>query len=117
VDGPQRPPTAVDPEIRTRVGEMQREAFEHWRAGHEEAEETTLVDDVADRLSEIAVPTLVIVGELDVPDMYEVADRLERELPNVRRATIRGAAHLPSLERPQEFEELVLEFLAELEAA
>jgi 3-oxoadipate enol-lactonase len=117
VDGPQRPPTAVDPDIRKRVGEMQREAFEHWRAGDEGAEETTLVDDLADRLSEIAVPTLVIVGELDVPDMFEVADRLERQLPNVRRATIPGAAHLPSLERPKEFEELVLGFLDEVEAA
>jgi pimeloyl-ACP methyl ester carboxylesterase len=30
---------------------------------------------------------------------------------------IRGAAHLPSLERPAEFDDLVLGFLAEVERA
>jgi pimeloyl-ACP methyl ester carboxylesterase len=112
VDGPHRSPDEVDPEIRRRVGEMQRRVFELYS---DDATETTLIENAADRLGEISVPTLVIVGELDVDDVHQVADRLERELPKVRRETIAGTAHFPSLERPDEVNELVLGFLREVE--
>ncbi|MDX6369651.1 MAG: hypothetical protein QOG93_1153, partial [Gaiellaceae bacterium] len=39
--------------------------------------------------------------------------RLAREIPDAERATIGGAAHLPNLERPDEFNRLVLGFLDE----
>jgi pimeloyl-ACP methyl ester carboxylesterase len=42
-----------------------------------------------------------------------VAERLVRELANARLARIPNAAHVPNLERPTEFNELVLAFLAE----
>jgi pimeloyl-ACP methyl ester carboxylesterase len=35
------------------------------------------------------------------------------EIPEARRATIAEAAHLPNLERPEEFNRIVLDFLAE----
>ncbi|HEY3051746.1 MAG TPA: alpha/beta fold hydrolase [Gaiellaceae bacterium] len=111
VDGPSRSPEEVDPEVRRQVGEMQRRAFEVWREGGEEGEHRPLVDDWGERLGEISVPTLVIVGELDRPEMHDIADRLEAEIPNVRRATIPGTAHVPSMERPDEFDRLVLDFL------
>ena len=38
--------------------------------------------------------------------------RLETEIPNARRETIAGTAHVPSMERPDEFDRLVLEFLS-----
>jgi pimeloyl-ACP methyl ester carboxylesterase len=62
-------------------------------------------------VGEIRVPTLVVVGDEDVSDMHAIADRLAREIPGARRATIADTAHVPSLERPQEFDELVLPFL------
>ena len=113
VDGPQRPPGAADPAVRERVRGMQRRAFELQLPVDEEADEELLVTDLAERLGEIRAPTLVVVGDEDVPDMHAIADRLAREIPGARRATIRGAAHVPSLERPEEFDELVLGFLAE----
>jgi 3-oxoadipate enol-lactonase len=45
--------------------------------------------------------------------MQRIADRLASEIPDARKATIPGAAHLPSLERPDVFDPLVLDFLAE----
>ena len=39
------------------------------------------------------------------------ADRLAREIPGARRATIANTAHVPSMERPEEFDEQVLAFL------
>ncbi len=117
IDGPDRDPEAVDPDVRQKVGEMQRRGFELWLDGADEAEEEPLVSDVRERLGEISVPTLVLVGEHDVSDVHVVAERLEREIPGSRRVTVEGAGHLVNLERPEVFEDLVLEFLAEVEAA
>jgi 3-oxoadipate enol-lactonase len=111
VDGPSRSPEEVDPELRRKVGEMQRRAFELWREAGEDGTHESLVEDWGERLAEISVPTLVIVGELDRPEMHEIAERLEAEIPNVRRETIAGTAHVPSMERPEEFDRLVLDFL------
>jgi 3-oxoadipate enol-lactonase len=113
VDGPRRGPDDVDPEVRRRVGEMQRHAFELQLPVGEEADEELLVVDLAERVGEISAPTLIVVGDEDVPDMHAIADRLAREIPGARRATIGNTAHVPSLERPHEFDEFVLGFLAE----
>jgi pimeloyl-ACP methyl ester carboxylesterase len=111
LDGPRRRPEDVDPEVRARVAEMQRRAYELQLPVWETAEEEPLVGDLAERIGEVGAPTLILVGEEDVPDMHEIADRLERELPNARRASIADTAHVPSLERPREFDQLVLPFL------
>jgi 3-oxoadipate enol-lactonase len=116
VDGPGRRSEDVDAEVRRRVGEMQRRAFELQLPVGEDAEEELLVTDLADRLGEIRVPTLVVVGEEDNPDMNAIADRLVREISGARRATIANTAHVPSIERPREFDSLVLPFLEETAA-
>jgi 3-oxoadipate enol-lactonase len=111
VDGPGRNPEDVDPEVRALVAEMQRRAYELQIPVWETAEEKPLVTDLSERVGEVGAPTLVLVGEEDLPDMHEIADRLERELPDARRASIADTAHVPSLERPREFDQLVLPFL------
>jgi 3-oxoadipate enol-lactonase len=63
------------------------------------------------RLGEIAVPTLVLVGSEDLEDMHAMAGRLAAEIPDARLVTVEGAAHLPSLERPEELTRLLLDFL------
>jgi len=113
VDGPRRGPDEVDPEVRARVGEMQRRALELQVPVGDGAEEELLVPDLAERLGEIGVPTLVLIGEEDLPDMHAISDRLAREIPGARQATIAATAHVPSMERPAEFDELVLGFLEE----
>ena len=111
VDGPSRSPDEVDPEVRSKVAEMQRRAIEIYLEAGEDGQPQPLAEDWGDRLGEISVPTLVVVGDLDRPEMLEIADRLEAEIPNARRVTIEGAAHVPSMERPDEFDRIVLEFL------
>jgi 3-oxoadipate enol-lactonase len=114
VDGPHRSPDEVDPDVRRKIGGMQRRALELYAEGGEAAEEEALVPDIGERLGEISVPTLVLVGELDLPDMHTVAARLQRKIPGARGATIAGAAHAPTMERPDEFAELALQFLDEV---
>ena len=113
VDGPSRSPDQVDPEMRRKIGEMQRRIIDLWReAGAEDGDHQPLAEDWRERLAEISVPTLILVGELDRPEMLAIADRLDAEIPNTRRETIAGAAHVPNMERPAEFDRLVLEFLS-----
>jgi pimeloyl-ACP methyl ester carboxylesterase len=63
------------------------------------------------RLGELDVPTLLVVGDADRPELLSLAERLARELPDARLETIDGAGHLPSLERPDELNRLLLNFL------
>jgi pimeloyl-ACP methyl ester carboxylesterase len=67
---------------------------------------------VTERLAVIRCPVLLVDGALDRPEFHAIADRLERELPDVRaRETVAGAYHLPNLERPAEFDAAVRPFL------
>src|SRR5262249_37541453 len=78
VDGPRRSPEDVDPAVRARVAEMQRQAYELQR---EWVDEELLVPDLAQRLGEIDVPTLALVGEEDQPDMLAIVGQLARAIP------------------------------------
>ncbi|MDQ4044313.1 MAG: alpha/beta fold hydrolase [Chloroflexota bacterium] len=113
VDGPERSPAEVDPELRDRVTAMNAAIFARMDE-QEAAEERELEPPIVERLSEITAPTLVIVGELDQPDALDSADTLVVGIPHARRASIPNAAHLPNMERPETFNRIVAEFIASL---
>jgi pimeloyl-ACP methyl ester carboxylesterase len=108
--GPRRSLDEIDPAIRGLVGEMQRDAFQ--LQGHE-FRLAALKPPASQRLTEVRVSTLVVTGDEDVSDIHAIAERLTREIPGAERATIPEAAHLPNLERPEEFDRIVLGFLRE----
>lgn len=66
------------------------------------------------RLNTIEVPTLVLVGEHDLPDMLEIAGMLSSTIPGAKQASVHDAGHLANMEQPAHFNELVLDFLAHL---
>ena len=68
-------------------------------------------DDADLSLSTIAAPTLLVVGELDFPDIIARHEDLSEELENAFAVILEDTAHLPSLERPDLFNPLLLEFL------
>jgi len=115
VDGPERPAEAVDPGVRAFVGRMQREAFELPDWDQETAPEHELSPPAAARLSELTCPILVVVGEADQPSVRVTAERLASEAPNARLALWPGVAHMLTLERPDAFAGLVLDFLEDVE--
>jgi 3-oxoadipate enol-lactonase len=94
------------PEPRERVIEMQERAFEL----DGESEAAGIEPDTVD-LSAVTARTLVAVGSLDKPDFHAIADRLAAGIAGAERATIEGAGHLASLERPEETARLVRDFL------
>ncbi|MDX6387435.1 MAG: hypothetical protein QOD85_1237 [Gaiellaceae bacterium] len=111
VAGPRRTLDDVDAKVRELVAEMQMDAFrQEWPA---DLKSLKLDPPASQRLGDIPVPTLVVTGDEDVADIIRIGDRLAREIPDAERATIGGAAHLPNLERPDEFNRLVLGFLDE----
>jgi pimeloyl-ACP methyl ester carboxylesterase len=107
LDGPERPRGYVAEPLRKLFLEMNGRAL---RSDFEQAppEQDALA---VRRLHEIAEPTLVVVGDKDVPTVLEAADLLMNSIPDVRKAVIHDAAHLPNLEHPEEFNRLVLDFL------
>lgn len=109
-----RPQDAVDPDVRELVRTMVLRGFELQAAGAEGDEQELLVRDLAERVGEVRAPVLVVVGADDVADIRSIAERLARELPNAELTVVPGAAHLPSLERPAEFDRAVLPFLERL---
>lgn len=69
----------------------------------------------AARLSEIRAPTLIIVGDLDASAIRSATDIMAERIPGARKLVFTGCAHLLNMERPDEFNRIVLEFLDDLE--
>ena len=65
------------------------------------------------RLSQIAVPALIILGELDGPNPL---DQLAAEIPGAKKVIMAETAHHPFMEKPTEFNQIVLKFLASLKS-
>ena len=63
------------------------------------------------RLSDISLPTLVMVGAHDVPDLIESANYLADRLSDHSVVVIKDSAHLPSFEQPESFNAALLAFL------
>ncbi|WKA27678.1 alpha/beta fold hydrolase [Bradyrhizobium roseum] len=63
------------------------------------------------RLGEIAVPSLVIWGDLDFPHVQQRSRHIATTMPNGSGHQLVGVAHLPSLERPAEISSLVADFI------
>ena len=63
------------------------------------------------RAAELDLPTLLVVGDADRHELRPLVERLAAEMPHARLETIAGAGHLPSLERPDELNRLLLDFL------
>jgi 3-oxoadipate enol-lactonase len=63
------------------------------------------------RLGDIHVPTLVLVGDADIPDVHAHAGAIEAGIPGARRIVIAGVGHIMYVEKPAEFSRLVIGFL------
>ena len=111
VDGPNRTPDRVAPPVRERVRAMERDNL---ALGSDESLARDLDPPAIGRLGEIGVPTLVMMGDEDMPDISAVAGLLAVGIPHARKVVMHDTAHVPNMERPDEFNRILLEFLGEL---
>ena len=63
-----------------------------------------------ERLPDLAMPTLILVGELD-RKYCELGRQMAAQLPNARLEVVPGAGHTVHLEQPDHFGDAVLSFL------
>lgn len=110
VDGPFRQPEKVNTFVRQRAVEMNRTAVKNgtWDI----ADAKLLNPPAAERLAEIGVPVLIIAGSLDNPEILRAADHLTDGIKKSKKVTISDTAHVPNMEKPEEFNQIVLDFLS-----
>ncbi len=65
-----------------------------------------------DRVAELKMPTLVVIGENDLPFLRSAADDMTERIPGASKAVIANAAHLPNMEHPETFRVIIEDFLA-----
>ena len=98
-------------------GREQREAdHRHGAVGLAHAARGMLVQQdgaVLQSLSDIAVPTLIVVGSEDQP-FLAAAEVMHKRIPRARKIVLDGAGHAANLDAPTEFNAVVSEFLEEL---
>ena len=102
-------PLRTDPAVDELIRRMA-----HDNAGVEDLPEDLFVEPevfAAERLEELRVPTLVVIGDTNPPDFEAIADEIAARVPGARTARVADADHLVSLRRPQEFDRAVLDFL------
>src|SRR5450755_1054158 len=116
VDGPGQPSDRVPAAVRSFVGQMQLKAFENVDGWDEEdLDDQGLEPSVGQRAAEIGVPTRILVGDLDVAAIGQTATRLAEEIPGATLVRWPDVAHLPSLERPDDFNRFALGWFDEVE--
>ena len=69
-------------------------------------------DCLLERLSEIQQPTLVMVGEDDIPRPPAEAKEMAKRLPNSELVIIKDAGHIANLEQPEQVTKALSAFLA-----
>lgn len=117
IDGPFRQPEAVDARLRQRAGEMNRIALTNmtWLK-MEAAPFNPLQPPASHRLNQIGVPTLIIAGGLDDPEILRAADVMTNAIPGAKKVILSNCAHLPNMEQPEQFTQVVLDFLLSLKS-
>jgi pimeloyl-ACP methyl ester carboxylesterase len=99
---------AVDPVMR---GHLIEAVALNDKETYERAARAAFGFSVCQRLEEIAVPTLVVVGEGDRTLPLNWMEDIATRIRGARLVRIPGAGHISNMERPQEFNRAVLEFL------
>jgi pimeloyl-ACP methyl ester carboxylesterase len=109
VVGDGRSADQVPADVRRRIYEMERQ---NQSLGTDESLAQEPDPPAIGRLGKIQVPTLVVVGANDIPAILKTADVLAGSIDSARKVVIPDSAHVPNMEHPQEFNRLVLDFLA-----
>jgi 3-oxoadipate enol-lactonase len=63
------------------------------------------------RLSEVKMPTLVMIGELDQPEIRAAADAAVKAIPGARKIVYPGVGHIINMEQPKKFNRDLESFL------
>lgn len=82
-----------------------------WRMGRHDPIRRTEPPQI-ERLGEIGAPTMVVMGELDIPEMGPATDAIRDGVAGAKKVVMSGCGHMVNLEDPETFNRVVLDFLA-----
>lgn len=71
----------------------------------------SLRHNINDRISEVKAPTLIIVGEEDILIPPKYSRILHEKIKGSKLVILKNCGHVPPIEKPEEFNEIVLAFL------
>ena len=112
VDGMFRKPEQVDPLVRQRAAEMNRIAVANQTFLKADMQPLHPLDPpAAKRLKEVRVPTLVIAGALDHPEILRAANFMAQAGPSTKTCIFPNSAHVLNMELPEAFNQAVFDFL------
>ena len=106
LDGPRAQSGRVGGEVRALFLDMNGKALAKPGLSQEERPR-----EAWSRVGTIGAPTMLLVGDEDFTALIERHDHLSEEMPNAFAAVLEGTAHIPSIERPELVNALLLEFL------
>jgi 3-oxoadipate enol-lactonase len=113
-DGPRRLPAEVDPAVRRRIEAMTTHLFKressYWTRAAED--QRTPQPSALERLHEIHVPTLLIVGGEDQPEVIALSKELAQGIRHARMVVIPDAGHHANMEWPSQVLAAMRETLA-----
>lgn len=111
-DGPFRKPNQLDSLMRSKAKLMYSQNLASSFNGRYKEMRTD--PPAINRLSEIKVPTLTIYGDLDAPGIIEICGLIEKQVPGAKSKVIKNTAHLLNMEKPEEFNKIVIDYIRSL---
>jgi pimeloyl-ACP methyl ester carboxylesterase len=97
------------PAVRERVHRMVRDNARIWTMSA--WPEERFDPPASRRLGELDVPTLILIGDRDAASVRLFADSTAQGIPGAGRHVMEGTDHLPQMEKPAEFNRVLLTFL------
>ena len=110
VVGPYRNPGEVSPALQQRVKSMLEHTYS--LPSQPGARSVPLEPRAMTRLEDIHVPTLMMIGDKDVPSFQDLSLVASQRIPQAQRIVVPGAAHMINMEKPKEFNRILLDFIA-----
>lgn len=105
-------PHMISSQVKDRITEMGYD-YSFWQWINKDPRRY-LDPPAAQQLHRIGVPTLIITAEYDIVACREIADLLELKIPNAKKVDIADATHFMLMEKPAEFNKIVLDFLSKI---
>jgi pimeloyl-ACP methyl ester carboxylesterase len=104
-------PALEHPRIAARLGQMVAD-YSGWHWVNQE-QLRLLEPPPTEQLHTIGAPTLVIVGERDMPEFHAIADLVHQRVPEASKVVMPGVGHMSNMEDPARFNQVVMDFLTE----
>lgn len=113
LDHPLFAPARETPEVASRLSRIISE-YSGWHWANRDPHRAIDPPDIQ-RLDRVRSPTLIVIGERDLPDFQATAAALQQGIPGAATLLLPGVGHMSSMEAPRRFNEAVRGFLDTLE--